>query len=75
MPEYTFVVTAEEVQAEARDMLGRELTPDELTQLGARLRSYLLYDQHCGFSNTIQERIALDYDEECRRFLAGRNYG
>jgi len=67
MPKYAFVVTAEEVQIEARDMLGRDLTPDETTQLGARLRQYLLYDQHCGFSNTIQERIALDYAEEYQR--------
>ena len=59
-----FVVTAQEVQAEAGDMLGRNLTPDELNRLGSRLRQYLLYDQHCGFANTIQERIALDFPAE-----------
>ena len=69
MPQYAFVVTAEEVQEEVRNMLGRELTSNELEQLGVRLRQYLLYDQHCGYSNTIQERIALDYEAEYHQYV------
>ena len=69
MPENLFAVTAKEVQYEARHMLGRELSSDELKQLGARLRQYLLYDRHCGYSNTIQERIALDHEVEYHQHI------
>lgn len=72
MPKYAFVVTANEIQEEARNMLGRRLTAQELKLIGARLRQYLLFDQHCGFHNTIQERIALDYRSECEQFIGNQ---